>query len=190
MTDSTFFKKNGYLVIPNFIEENFLKFIEQYFYLCIMSGKAELSDHQAPFGYSFYGDPLMETVLQCSTKKISELCGIELSPTYSYTRLYKKGDELECHKDRPECEISATIALGNEGDLNSIYFSKDKENISEIKLNPGDACLYKGSELYHWRDRFTQEWYLQSFIHFVDKNGEYKESIYDGRPYLGMKSCK
>ena len=61
MTDSTFFKKNGYLVIPNFIEENFFKFIKQYFYLRIMSGKAELSDHQAPFGYSFYGDPLMET---------------------------------------------------------------------------------------------------------------------------------
>ena len=64
MTDSKYFKENGYLVIPNFIEENFLEFIQQYFYLRVMAGEAELSDHQAPFGYSFYGDSLMETVLQ------------------------------------------------------------------------------------------------------------------------------
>ena len=39
--------------------------------------------------------------------------GLELLPTYSYARIYKKGDILKRHKDRPSCEISATINLGS-----------------------------------------------------------------------------
>ena len=32
-----------------------------------------------------------------------------LIPTYSYARIYKNGDELKRHKDRPSCEISTTL---------------------------------------------------------------------------------
>ena len=34
--------------------------------------------------------------------------GLQLIPTYSYARIYKKGDILKRHKDRPSCEISTT----------------------------------------------------------------------------------
>ena len=44
--------------------------------------------------------------------------GLDLCPTYSYARLYKKdGDELKRHKDRPSCEISTTINLGGDPGL-------------------------------------------------------------------------
>ena len=35
----------------------------------------------------------------------------------------------------------------------------------------------------HWREPFT---YLQSFLHYVNANGPYKDFLYDKRPYLGM----
>jgi hypothetical protein len=61
-------------------------------------------------------------------------------------------------------------------------FSKDF-----ILKNPGDLCLYRGCDLYHWRPPFENKWYLQAFLHYVDGNGTYKDQLYDGRPFLAMK---
>lgn len=185
------FNKDGYYVIKNFLEENFVQFIQSYFFTRINAGEAELGDKQAPNSFFFYGDPLMETILGSSTDSLGKIIGKNILPTYSYTRLYGQGDELLIHKDRPSCEISATISLGlpeNEK-INSIYFSKneDKSDYTEIILSPGDLCIYQGYDLYHWREPFTQKWYLQSFLHYVDADGPYKNLIYDERPTLGMQ---
>jgi hypothetical protein len=185
------FKENGYYVIRNFINEDFVEFINQYFFTRINAGQAQLGDGQAPNSYIFYGDPLMDTILGESVEKLSEIAEYSLLPTYTYTRLYGKGDELLIHRDRPSCELSATLSLGipKGEEISPIYFSKneDKSNPIEIKLNPGDLCLYHGCDLYHWREPFTQKWYLQAFLHYVNANGPYKGNLYDGRPYLGMQ---
>jgi hypothetical protein len=183
------FKENGFYVIENFLDDDFVKFINQYFFTRINAGQATLGDPQAPNSYSFYGDPLMDTILGESVEKLSEIAGYNLLPTYTYTRLYGKGDELKVHRDRPSCELSATLSLGypNDENINPIFFSRN-ENLSdavEIRLNPGDLCLYHGCDLYHWRPKFTQKWYLQSFLHYVNANGPFKDFLYDKRQYLG-----
>jgi hypothetical protein len=185
------FKEKGYQIVRGFLDENFALFIQDYFYLRIKAGHANTGDLQAPFSYSFYADPLIETILEASCESLSKICGFTLLPTYSYTRLYGNGDELVKHRDRPSCEISATLALGipNGEDINPIYFSKneDSSDAKEILLRPGDLCLYRGCDLYHWRPPFTQRWYLQSFLHYVNADGPYKDYIYDKRTYLGVE---
>ena len=105
------FKKNGYEVIRNFLEPEFVKFVQEYFFVRINAQQATV-DSQAPFSYSFYADPLIETILGKSCNPLSDLVGFKLLPQYTYTRLYKEKDELVIHRDRPSCEISATLALG------------------------------------------------------------------------------
>lgn len=185
------FKENGFQVVANFLDTDFVQFIQQYFFTRINAGDATLGDRQAPNSYIFYGDPLMDTILSESANKLGEFVGYNLLPTYSYTRLYKKGDELKKHKDRPSCELSATLSLGlpRGQSISPIYFCKneDESDVVEIKLNPGDLCLYRGCDLFHWRKPFTQDWYLQSFLHYVNADGPYKNNLYDGRKYLGMQ---
>ena len=185
------FKENGFEVINNFLEPNFVSFIQQYFFTRIKSGDCILGDNQAPNSYVFYGDPLMDTILNESSDKLGEIIGYNLTPTYTYTRLYMKGDQLKKHKDRPSCELSATLSLRiPEGEsINSIYFcrNEDESGVIGVKLNPGDLCLYSGCDLFHWRKPFTQDWYLQSFLHYVNADGPYKNNVYDGRKFLGMK---
>lgn len=185
------FKQNGFQVVKNFLDQDFLDFIQHYFFVRISAGQSTTDDKQAPLSHSFYGDPLMDTILDKSYKALGEIIGLNLLPTYTYTRLYGKNDELVIHRDRPSCEISATLSLAipkNEG-INPIYFSQNEDGSDavEIILNPGDLCLYRGCDLYHWRPKFTNKWYLQSFLHFVDANGQYKDNLYDGRKFLGMK---
>lgn len=184
------FKENGYQIVRSFLDEEFTLFIQDYFYVRIKAGHANTNDLQAPFSYSFYADPLIETILEGSCESLSQISGFKLLPTYTYTRLYGTGDELVKHRDRPSCEISATLSLGipNGEDINPIYFSKNEDgsNAKEILLRPGDLCLYRGCDLYHWRPPFTQKWYLQTFLHYVNADGPYKDHIYDQRPYLGV----
>jgi hypothetical protein len=184
------FKEKNYQIIRGFLEPDFVKFINQYFFTRINAGQAIIGDPQAPNCYGFYSDPLMETILGEATEKLSKVAGYSLLPCYTFTRLYGKGDELTIHQDRPSCELSATLSLGipDGEEINPIYFSKneDKSDAIEIKLNPGDLCLYHGCDLYHWRPPFTQKWYLQSFLHYVNADGPYKEYLYDKRKYLAM----
>jgi len=186
------FKEKSYHVVKNFLDKDFTCFVQDYFFLRIKAGHADTNDKQAPFSYSFYSDPLMETILEASTEALSKISGYKLLPTYTYSRLYGIGDELVIHRDRPSCEMSATLALGiPEGDeINPIYFStkEDRSDAVEILLEPGDLCLYQGCDLYHWRPPFTQKWYLQAFLHYVNADGPYADHIYDERPYLGMAS--
>ena len=69
----------------------------------------------------------MDTILGEAAQKLSEVAGYSLLPTYTYTRLYGKGDELVIHRDRPSCELSGTLALGipDGEEINPIYFSKN-----------------------------------------------------------------
>jgi hypothetical protein len=184
------FKENGYEIVRNFLDQDFVQFIQSYFYTRLRAGQAVLGDLQAPNSFTFYGDPLMDTVLGNATDSLSKIIGYNLLPTYTYTRLYGRGDELTIHRDRPSCELSATLTLAipKETPINPIYFSRkeDRSDAVEILLEPGDLCLYRGCDLYHWRPPFKQNWYLQSFLHYVSADGENKNNIYDERPYLGM----
>lgn len=182
-------EKNGYVVVKNFLPKEFCKFIQVYFKIR-QDTLAYVIDEQCPKSKSFYADPLIETILLTSCKKLSEITEIDLIPQYSYTRIYGKGDELKIHLDRPECEFSATICLGRPSlESNSaIYMSKqnDKNSGTELFLEEGDLCFYRGTEMYHWRNPIEQSWLLQAFVHYTNKNGCYGNIIYDGRRSLGV----
>lgn len=184
------FEKNGYLVIRNFIPKELCNFAKVY-YKIQQDALNYTIDSQCPGSKSFYGDPFCETILLSACKKLSEKININLLPTYSYTRIYSRGDELKIHRDRPECEISATISLGRpqQEEPSPIFFSKkqNEEDTVELILEEGDLCIYKGTEMYHWRKPFTQSWYLQTFIHYVNSEGPYKNNIFDGRRCLGIR---
>ena len=129
--------------------------------------------------------------------------GLQLIPTYSYARLYKKGDILKRHKDRPSCEISTTINLGGApwpifidgtGSNNVIdeYKNIHKPNApkgTKVLLEVGDMLVYSGCELEHWREPFEGDICGQVFLHYNHVNGPFaNKNMFDGRPKLGLPS--
>jgi len=160
-------------------------------------------DKQIPNTYSHYADFVMETLLVKMLPVMKEHTGLDLIPTYSYARAYKKGDELKRHKDRPSCEISTTLNLG--GDKWSIFIDPtgsdnvidEYKNIhkpnapkgEEVVLEVGDMLVYSGCDLEHWREPFEGNICGQVFLHYNHLNGKYSDkNKFDGRPMLGLPS--
>ena len=117
------------------------------------------TDQQIPNTYSHYADHVMETLLMKVLPKMQQETGLQLIPTYSYARLYKKGDILKRHKDRPSCEISTTIHLGGTPWL--IFIDN-----TEVLLDVGDMLVYSGCELEHWREPLKGDVCGQVFLHY------------------------
>jgi len=158
-------------------------------------------DHQIPGAYSKYADWVMETLLMYMIPVMKAKTGLELIPTYSYTRLYEKGNILHRHKDRPSCEISTTLHLG--GDEWPIFLDPtgasnvidERKNIIKpgapkgvrVDLKVGDMLIYSGCELEHWREPFEGNICSQVFLHYNHVNGPFaKTNLYDKRPILGI----
>jgi len=125
-------------------------------------------DKQIPNTYSHYSDLVMETFLVKMLPVMAKETGLDLVPTYSYARIYKNGDILRRHKDRPSCEISTTLNLGGDpwpifidgtGADNVVdeYKNIHKPNApkgTKVLLEVGDMLVYSGCELEHWREPF------------------------------------
>ena len=179
------FKKDKYLIIKNIISKDLAQFL--YNYLIIKrqvyhtmtefrylspfdESYGNMNDPQLSNTWSCYGDTAMDTVLLRCQEKIEKETKLKLIPTYSYTRLYKKGDVLERHKDRFSCEVSTTLYLG--GSKWPIYVDtnpktgifigkKDEDGRStyipgktkgkKVDLDQGDLLVYYGCDLEHWR---------------------------------------
>ena len=161
-------------------------------------------DKQIPGAYSKYGDWAMETLLMFMIPIMKAKTGMELVPTYSYTRLYEKGNILKRHKDRPSCEISTTLHLGGDewplfldptgGDY-VIYGKGGEEKIVKpgapkgvrVDLKLGDMLIYSGCDLEHWREPFQGNVCSQVFLHYNHANGPFAQTnMFDKRAMLGV----
>ena len=163
------------------------------------------TDKQVPNTFSCYADFAMETLMMKVRPKMMEETGLKLIPTYSYARIYKHGDILRRHKDRPSCEISCTLNLGGDpwpifidgtGSDNVIdeYKNIIKPNAPEgtkVLLEVGDMLVYSGCELEHWREPFEGENCGQVFLHYNHVNGPFAEkNRFDRRPMLGVPTVR
>ena len=192
------FKKNKYQVIKGAISTELADFCYQYFlnkravarhlfdekYISQFTPYFGVwNDSQIPETYSHYGDIVMETLLQKVKPVMEEQSEVKLIETYSYARIYKKGDELKRHKDRYSCEISTTLNLG--GDDWPIYL----DPTGKINLNQGDMLMYRGCDVEHWRKPFEGKDCGQVFLHYNDASSkDAKQNKFDGRPMIGLPS--
>ena len=211
------FKKDRFIVIEKAIDSSIANFVYNYFLMkrqvarTLFDNKyispfttefGTWNDGQVPNTYSHYSDIAMETLLLAVQPIMEKQTGLNLIPTYSYARIYKKGDILHRHKDRFSCEISTTLNLG--GDPWPIYIEPNSkmggliegkgyisDNTKGIKvdLKPGDMLVYRGNLLEHWREEFNGKDCAQVFLHYNNAATKgAKDNIFDKRKHLGLPS--
>jgi len=207
------FKKNNYTVVRHAISAELANFLYIYFqnrknstdymqkmkYLSPLDkDQGHFKDPSIPNSFSIYGDPAFDTVLIGLRNKVEKHTKLKLYETYSYARIYKKGDVLPRHKDRFSCEISISLNYG--GDPWPLFIEPDKTKGGlnkhrkyipantkgvKINLNPGDMLIYRGIDCEHWREPFEGELCAQVFLHYNNIKTTLADfNKYDTRPFL------
>jgi len=206
----SYFAENKYVVIKEFLNKDTSAILYNYCKLKTQSidikkfyckesydslWDGRFDDEQSYGDFSYYGDPVMESILQLGLNSMQNFTGLNLVCNYSYWRLYQKDSILKRHLDRKSCEISTTLCLGYDisdvdqnvyPDFDWPMFIKDKNNNEiPIHLKPGDMLIYRGCEVEHWREPFIGTNHAQVFLHYNDANGE-NPITNDNRRCLGV----
>ena len=183
-SDADIFGRRGFLVIPRLLEPALAAFFWSYVHTKFASLLLTVGDLQVPKTPAGYGDPAFDGLLEYLRPGVEEHSGLRLLPTYSYFRLYKRGDVLERHRDRKECETSISLNIGQRPDKSWPLCLESERETYSASLMPGDGLLYRGIDLFHWRDAYQGDALVQVFLHYVDRDGPYADRKFDGRPTL------
>ena len=174
------FKQEGYVIIKDFCNVEGL-----YEYALNRARLARIGSTQTPdvpiLGDSqvantprIYKDKRMTELQNSVSGKVEQITGLTLLKTHNYYRAYKTGDILRYHSDRISCEISVSLCIGYKADYCwPLCLMTHDEKVVEVELRPGDAVIYRGIELKHWRSKFEGINHVQLFMHWVDAKGAY-----------------
>ena len=189
LSSRQYFENNKYILLTDVISKDTCKKLTEHMFELEKQGKTQ-KDPQCPLSDSVYGDPVLDGILENLAKPLGTMLGVELLPTYTYARIYRNGEVLERHTDRPACEISGTLTLGYDSNselwpINVSLDPDDKYGIS-IGIPVGSILMYRGNEVTHWRPAYRGNWQTQVFFHYVDANGPHKDWKYDKREKLGI----
>lgn len=188
-----YFQKKKYLAVDDFVNVDVANIISQeYLQKARDDIDNELNDDQCPLNSkAWYGQPKCEFVMVDCLPKMEALTGLKLYPCYTYMRVYGPGEELHWHQDRPSCEISVTVNLGQSGDFDWPIWYADPDDITvrmPVSLPTCSAMIYRGVEVPHWREKFNppkaDDWQVQLFMHYVNQHGPCAQFAYDRREKL------
>lgn len=181
---NNFFNENGYLVLTDLVSN--IKEMRQLPPLDEDNNKLEgglLFDRN---GCHEYHDKLPKTLTRLDFPAykglhqqvklyLEDILDMYLLKTYTCDRFYYEGSDMYAHTDRDACEISVTLQIGNsENKKWPIWLKLSEYEEVKITLNDGDAIVYKGRDILHWRDELTDcSYHHQLFLHYVDSQGDF-----------------
>tara|TARA_B100000131_G_C17903523_1_gene527407 strand:+ start:56 stop:682 length:627 start_codon:yes stop_codon:yes gene_type:complete len=169
----------GYQEIPNLISIGEAKKIKEYDYNILIRDNIKITfeEQRGPVytGYKPYSTSFIMNRVQ---PLLENMVGEELLPAYWFTTIYHNHSFMTAHIDRPSCEISVSLNIHSEQDW-PLYFEDLNKNKVGCVTRIGQAVAYLGDRCYHWREplksKIFGERYMQSFFHFVRKNGSFSE---------------
>ena len=172
-----------YIAVKNFIDDSVIKILETY---TNMNHRLNLrpypQDHEMNnYETGIYGDRLMESIMLNKQSHVEKITGKKLLPTYSYWRMYTNLGTLPKYHDRESCEISVSFNIATKGEDWPIYMDGNP-----VYTKPGDAVIYLGAKIKHYRKEFKGDYSSQCFLHYVDKDGPYTDFAKDKRAYYGL----
>ena len=144
--------------INNFLTKGETDFLKDYWETREPSLKA---CGQCDKAVSTYADFTSESLLRTKQHLVEEAMGIELLPTYSFSRLYYNGSELTKHVDRPSCEVSVTLCIFADKEW-PIWFHELKDGKADPNKKPLSSGVPDIKEGYAFLvnekvDQFTKE---------------------------------
>lgn len=176
--------KKGWYYLPKIITKDEAISIKYHNFLGAISDLGSLKGHWDPDRgqvLTCYAPPPCAYIVKKVQPILEKLIGEELIPSYWFSTTYHNGGRMNCHIDRPSCEISVTMNIC--GDAAWPIKLKDLTGKTRsIVTPPGDGLIYLGTKVPHWRSPLRthdNDRFMQLFLHYVRKNGQYADYAFD-----------
>lgn len=176
------FADDKYQVLPQFVDPNQVALCRSAILGVEATGAME-PDTMVPGSPAGSDNVLLQRLHTHLLPKMEKVTGKRLFKTFVRYRVYRRGAVLYKHKDRYACEYSITLNLGGASDVDWPIFVESRGRDVPVLLKPGDAMLYKGIEVLHWREAYTGDEQVQAFLQYVDQDGPYAAYKDDAKPH-------
>ncbi|HSF95844.1 MAG TPA: hypothetical protein VLA52_12535, partial [Thermohalobaculum sp.] len=153
-SDATAFGRSGYRALRGLLAGAELAAVDSWARSMEVASGTGRADDQVAGAPAFYAPAVTEFLLGKFAPAVEQAIGCRVFPTYSYLRIYKAGSRLARHTDRAACEFTLSLALGCDSPRPWPIGLETAEGARSFTLAPGDALLFRGCELSHWRDPF------------------------------------
>lgn len=212
MTDADCYHANGYVALPGLFSVDVLHAFYARMQADLKAGgvamrqfnaKGPLLRRDAIEIYAHVYPPML-TFLWGLTPRLEQVVGCPLLPTYAYFRLYQQGDICRVHSDRRACEhsLSLTIAYADDQpwalsvatdrtDTPQPIVAEDfgDQRFGSVPMAPGDGVAYQGTHHRHGRvEPNPNRWSAHLFLHWVEREGRYREEAFD-RPTIARNAA-
>jgi len=175
--------KENYKIIKGLIDKNVCLAMARRLEQLLVNDIYRPPDSQCKLSPAFYG--VFNDELEHYRSAIENAIDAKLYPVYTYSRIYQEGEYLLPHFDRPGAELSLTVTLDYDKFIWPIWFQDDNGAFQEVILDIGDALIYKGSLISHFRHPMHgQDFQHQTFFHYVYADGPFNHLKYDERTKL------
>ncbi len=164
---------NDYLVVRNLVKDlnpfqNVPKdlYSERHLVWKGIEFRSEDKELQVPGSYSRINYPAYEKFHIDIIPYLEKLLSLKLTPTYFFDRFYYPGTELTPHKDWEACKISVSLQIDTTLKESWPFYAAG----TPIYLNNGDAIIYRGDTVEHWREPMKgnkRDYHHQLFLHYM-----------------------
>lgn len=183
------FQRKGFVVARNFVARETCDLLKEYVEQQLRLGMIEPVGGGAEGSYGEYSTAIGETLLNLLAPRVEAVVGRPVSPTFSFLRVYARGDDLTPHIDRDACEVcvSLNFARWAEGDDEGaagvwpLYCDGEP-----LACELADAVVFKGSEVEHWRSALDGSAWGVLSLHYVYSDGPHAAERYDRRTMVGV----
>jgi hypothetical protein len=169
------FRPHRYVNLPGLLHGFHMDALRKYYRRLIRTGGMYLGDGQTNRRHCAHNETVSRFFHQQFTHAVSAVVGEEVKPSYTYVVSYREGAELERHNDRAQCEFTLSLLVDYppERERQSpwpLCLDVDGRTV-EVVQNVGDALLFCGRALPHFRPRLPEGCTSTSALfHYVRKD--------------------
>jgi hypothetical protein len=166
--------ERGFASVEKLIPPFHLGALRRYYRFHGRAGSFVLGDDQVSTRLAAHNEPIARFFHYQLGPAMSDVASTLVMPSYAYMVAYQEGSELERHTDREQCEYSITLCLDSTPEPEAqapwpIHLDLP-EGALRIWQYVGDALLYRGRHLPHYRDRLPDGYTATSLLfHYVDE---------------------
>jgi hypothetical protein len=117
-----------------------------------------------------HSNPFFSVIHQMITKRVSDILGVEIKPSYNFCSMYYTGEGVcPLHIDRDPCKYTVDLVVNQNESWGIIVDG------TEFMLDEGDTLIYSGTDHPHERRKIQPTNFCDLvFFHFVpiDYEGE------------------